>query len=91
MTGAGSDEADPVRDGSGPPAAEDGGDGEDEGELEDEGGVPEPRVVDRADYDPDYDPEAPVICEVCGGLMEYTASCKLMCRNCGYMRDCSDP
>jgi hypothetical protein len=47
--------------------------------------------VDRADYDPDYDPEAPVACEVCGGEMYYTASCKLKCPRCGYMRDCSDP
>lgn len=50
-----------------------------------------PESVDRADYDPDYDPEAPVPCEVCGGEMYYTASCKLKCPRCGYMRDCSDP
>ncbi|HSH46408.1 MAG TPA: hypothetical protein VK966_11245 [Longimicrobiales bacterium] len=49
------------------------------------------RVVDRADYDPDYDPGAPVGCEVCGGEMFYTAACKLKCPACGYMRDCSDP
>ena len=48
-------------------------------------------VVDRADYDPDYDPAQPVDCEVCGGSMDYTASCKLRCSRCGYMRDCSDP
>ncbi len=47
--------------------------------------------VDRADYDPDYDPKAPVMCEVCGGEMYYTAACKLKCPRCGYMRDCSDP
>jgi hypothetical protein len=47
--------------------------------------------VDRADYDPAYDPEAPVLCEVCGGEMYYTAACKLKCPRCGYMRDCSDP
>lgn len=47
--------------------------------------------VDRADYDPRYDPEAPVLCEVCGGEMYYTAACKLKCPRCGYMRDCSDP
>lgn len=50
-----------------------------------------PRVVDRADFDPRYDPEAPVICEVCAHEMRYTAACKLECRNCGYKRDCSDP
>ena len=52
---------------------------------------PEAGAVDRADYDPDYDPEAPVLCEVCGGEMFYTAACKLKCPRCGYMRDCSDP
>lgn len=49
------------------------------------------RVVDRTDFDPAYDPAAPVICEVCGNEMQYTASCKLACRRCGYTRDCSDP
>ncbi len=49
------------------------------------------RVPDRADYDPGYDPAAPVICEVCGAEMYYTASCKLRCPRCGYTRDCSDP
>lgn len=49
------------------------------------------RVVDRADYDPGYDPDAPVPCEVCGGRMAYTAACKLKCPVCGYARDCSDP
>lgn len=48
-------------------------------------------IVDRADYDPEYDPDAPVLCEVCGAVMEYTASCRIICRNCGYTRDCSDP
>lgn len=52
---------------------------------------PEAGAVDRADYDPDYDPDAPVYCEVCGGEMYYTGSCKLKCPRCGYMRDCSDP
>jgi hypothetical protein len=50
-----------------------------------------PRIVDRADFDPAYDPAAPVICEVCGSPMRYTGSCKLMCHRCGYRRDCSDP
>ena len=49
------------------------------------------RVVDRADFDPNYDPEAPVICELCGSEMRYTGACKLLCGNCGYKRDCSDP
>ena len=52
---------------------------------------PERGVADRPDFDPDYDPSAPVICEVCGGEMYYTAACKLRCPRCGYTRDCSDP
>lgn len=48
-------------------------------------------AVDRADYDPHYDPAAPVLCEVCGAEMFYTASCKLSCPRCGYTRDCGDP
>ena len=53
--------------------------------------VADATVADRVDFTPDYDPDAPVPCERCGGTMEYTASCKLVCRTCGYMRDCSDP
>ena len=53
--------------------------------------TPPPRAVDRADFDPHYDPRAPVICELCGSVMRYTAACKLACGNCGYKRDCSDP
>jgi len=29
-------------------------------------------------------------CEVCGSQM-YGLHCKLVCPNCGYRRDCSDP
>lgn len=47
--------------------------------------------VDRVDFDPEYDPDAPVPCEVCGSTMVYTAACKLKCLRCGYSRDCSDP
>lgn len=35
------------------------------------------------------DPAAPV-CEVCGTPM-YDRHCKIVCPNCGYLRDCSDP
>ena len=28
-------------------------------------------------------------CDVCGGPT-YESHCKIICRNCGYMRDCSD-
>lgn len=51
----------------------------------------EPQVVDRADFDPGYDPSAPIPCEMCGGFMRYIAACKILCPNCGYKRDCSDP
>lgn len=50
-----------------------------------------PTVVDRADYDPTYDPGAPIVCEICGSEMRYSAACKIECRTCGYRRDCSDP
>ena len=29
-------------------------------------------------------------CELCGAAM-YGLHCKLICANCGYRRDCSDP
>ena len=60
---------------------------------DDDGSVPDlyPRIVDRADYDPDFDPDVPVTCDRCGNAMRYTAQCKLVCEVCGYMRDCSDP
>lgn len=51
---------------------------------------PDP-VPDRVDHDPDYDPLGPIICEVCGSPMRYLAGCKIVCGNCGYRRDCSDP
>lgn len=35
------------------------------------------------------DPATPV-CEVCGTPM-YDRHCKIVCPNCGYLRDCSDP
>lgn len=53
--------------------------------------LPPPRVADRADFDPGYDPSAPIVCEICGHEMRYTASCKIQCGVCGYKRDCSDP
>jgi len=48
-------------------------------------------VAGRADYDPDFDPDAPIGCERCGGVMRYTSSCKIVCDNCGMVRDCEDP
>ncbi len=50
-----------------------------------------PRIVNRADYDPSFDPDAPIVCERCSAVMRYTGNCKIVCGNCGYMRDCSDP
>jgi hypothetical protein len=29
-------------------------------------------------------------CLICGGRTE-TRKCKIICTNCGYLRDCSDP
>ena len=50
-----------------------------------------PRIVDRPDYDPGYKADGPIECDICGGIMSYTAQCKIVCGTCGYMRDCSDP
>jgi hypothetical protein len=30
------------------------------------------------------------VCDLCGATMD-ERHCKLVCRQCGYMRDCSDP
>lgn len=30
------------------------------------------------------------VCELCGTCM-YDHNCKIVCPNCGYKRDCSDP
>jgi ribosomal protein L32 len=30
------------------------------------------------------------VCELCGTVM-YDHHCKIVCPNCGYKRDCSDP
>jgi hypothetical protein len=58
-----------------------------------DGALPDlyPHIVDRADYDPAYDPDAPILCERCGGRMHYERQCKIVCHTCGYIRDCSDP
>jgi len=31
-----------------------------------------------------------LICDICGGSM-MERNCKIICLNCGYTRDCSDP
>lgn len=56
---------------------------------------PQPAVAEAAD------PPAPAplkrrevpsvhVCELCGATM-YDHNCKIVCPNCGYKRDCSDP
>lgn len=52
---------------------------------------PERRETDRTDFDPGYDRDEPILCDLCGSVMRYTASCRIVCPNCGYTRDCSDP
>jgi hypothetical protein len=39
----------------------------------------------RAEADP-----PPRACEICGGTV-VERHCKVICLNCGYQRDCSDP
>ncbi len=38
------------------------------------------------------DPDAPTarVCELCGGPA-LERHCKIVCMNCGFVRDCSDP
>ena len=31
-----------------------------------------------------------LVCDICGGHM-MEQKCKIICLNCGYTRDCSDP
>ena len=31
-----------------------------------------------------------LVCDICGGNM-MERNCKIICLNCGYTRDCSDP
>jgi uncharacterized Zn finger protein (UPF0148 family) len=38
----------------------------------------------------DGDPESRVSCDICGSPM-IERHCRLICLNCGYTRDCSDP
>jgi len=36
------------------------------------------------------DPPPALTCDLCGGPM-IDRHCKLVCKRCGYQRDCSDP
>lgn len=51
----------------------------------------EPEEAGRTDFDPSYRSDEPILCDLCGSAMRYTASCRITCPNCGYTRDCSDP
>jgi len=49
------------------------------------GSRPKPRDVGRPQDDP-----PPRVCDLCGGAA-LERHCKVICLNCGYQRDCSDP
>lgn len=54
-------------------------------------GAPRAAPVGAPEAGPVGGPEAPaIICERCGAEM-YDRHCKVLCPNCGYQRDCSDP
>lgn len=58
------------------------------------------RPAPSAEAAPEPRPSAPLFvkreipsvheCELCGSVM-YDHNCKIVCPNCGYKRDCSDP
>ena len=50
----------------------------------------EPRNVGKSYPDRSGTPPEGELCDICGFLM-LDVHCKLICRNCGFMRDCSDP
>ena len=91
--------ADPADGGRGVPRPERPGEDDDEAashagtDPDSDGDIPDlyPRIVNRADYDPAFDPAAPIVCERCGAVMHYTHNCRIVCDRCGYTRDCSDP
>jgi len=49
-------------------------------------GIAGPSYADR----PSVAPPEGELCDICGVPM-LDVHCKLICRNCGFMRDCSDP
>jgi hypothetical protein len=52
---------------------------------------PEKETSVRLQGKPKKEPDYPVqVCEVCETEM-YGLHCKIVCPNCGYKRDCSDP
>ncbi|MER3457276.1 MAG: hypothetical protein C4309_00135 [Chloroflexota bacterium] len=52
--------------------------------------APETDHLSPAPSRPIYMPEDDTICWVCGGPV-IQLHCKIVCKNCGFMRDCSDP
>jgi hypothetical protein len=60
-------------------------------------GAPRARILGWMDEERAQQKKAPEAqetsgedCEICGSEM-YGLHCKLVCPNCGYRRDCSDP
>ena len=57
-------------------------------------GASRARILPHMDEEQTQQREAPEpsgeVCEVCSSEM-YGLHCKLVCPNCGYRRDCSDP
>lgn len=50
-------------------------------------GLREPEAREPSPTEVRYPPQ---VCEVCETVM-YGLHCKIVCPNCGYKRDCSDP
>ncbi|HYH80093.1 MAG TPA: hypothetical protein VEX86_09850 [Longimicrobium sp.] len=48
-----------------------------------------PSAADTSPFKPRVIPKEHT-CELCGTVM-YDHNCKIVCPNCGYKRDCSDP
>jgi hypothetical protein len=57
----------------------------------DKGKRPEKQGSGRSDqFVPRYQPEDDTYCWLCNGPVD-KRHCKIICRVCGFMRDCSDP
>ena len=54
------------------------------------GRLREPRVPEESPPSEVIDARDAQECEACGTRM-YGLHCKILCPNCGYKRDCSDP
>lgn len=55
--------------------------------------VPEPEPASPSTPSPDASPPRPddSHCDICGFPLAIERHCKIICPNCGYTRDCSDP